>query len=122
MPKPVGEECGEVVYQYYPVSAVNYVGIFKKSLNSFISNYNRIYFQFSRSSVGGSRFLLPTCPNPDIDSLKFESRFESGNLAKAIKITASFYELYLRTDLYTNRHTQWFYFRITNMRKNIMYR
>lgn len=27
-PKPVGEECGEVVYQYYPVSAVNYVKSF----------------------------------------------------------------------------------------------
>lgn len=24
-PKPIGEECGEVVFQYYPVSAVNYV-------------------------------------------------------------------------------------------------
>lgn len=30
MPKPVGEECGEVVYQYYPVSAVNYVSLKKK--------------------------------------------------------------------------------------------
>ncbi|KAK9728680.1 Cytosolic carboxypeptidase N-terminal domain [Popillia japonica] len=100
-PKPVGEECGIVVYQYYPISAVNY---------------------FSRSSVGGSRYLLPTCPCPEEDCLRFESRFESGNLAKAIKITATYYELYLRTDLYTNKHTQWFYFRITNMRKNVMYR
>lgn len=24
-PKPVGEECGVIVYQYYPISAVNYV-------------------------------------------------------------------------------------------------
>ena len=24
-PKPVGEEAGQVVFQYYPVSAVNYV-------------------------------------------------------------------------------------------------
>ena len=26
-PKPVGEEAGQVVYQYYPVSAVNYVSV-----------------------------------------------------------------------------------------------
>lgn len=24
-PKPVGEDCGIIVYQYYPISAVNYV-------------------------------------------------------------------------------------------------
>lgn len=24
-PKPIGEDCGLVVYQYYPISAVNYV-------------------------------------------------------------------------------------------------
>lgn len=24
-PKPIGEECGTIVYQYYPMSAVNYV-------------------------------------------------------------------------------------------------
>lgn len=28
-PKPVGEESGTIVFQYYPMSAVNYVG-FKK--------------------------------------------------------------------------------------------
>jgi hypothetical protein len=26
-PKPVGEEAGQVVFQYYPVSAVNYVSV-----------------------------------------------------------------------------------------------
>lgn len=25
-PKPVGEEAGRIVFQYYPMSAVNYVG------------------------------------------------------------------------------------------------
>ena len=30
-PKPVGEESGTIVFQYYPMSAVNYVG-FKKFL------------------------------------------------------------------------------------------
>ncbi|XP_018336175.1 cytosolic carboxypeptidase Nna1-like [Agrilus planipennis] len=100
-PKPVGEECGIIVYQYYPISAVNY---------------------FSRSSIGGSRYLLPTCPCPEQEGLRFESRFECGNLAKAIRITSTFYELHLRTDLYTNKHMQWFYFRVKNTRKEILYR
>ena len=48
------------------------------------------------------------------DSLKFESRFESGNLAKVIRITEAYYELYLRPDLYTTKHCQWFYFRVSS--------
>ncbi|CAG9563017.1 unnamed protein product [Danaus chrysippus] len=101
-PQPVGEEAGTVIYQYYPMSAVNY---------------------FSRSTVGGSRLFLSACTTAGgDDELRFESRFESGNLAKAVKITSAYYELHLRTDLYTNRHMQWFYFRVTNTRKQTMYR
>ncbi|CAH2092133.1 unnamed protein product [Euphydryas editha] len=101
-PQPVGEEAGTVIFQYYPMSAVNY---------------------FSRSSVGGSRLYLSACTSAGgDDELRFESRFESGNLAKAIKITSAYYELHLRTDLYTNRHMQWFYFRVSNTKKQMMYR
>ncbi|KAL1505438.1 hypothetical protein ABEB36_005007 [Hypothenemus hampei] len=100
-PKPSGEEFGIIVYQYTPISAVNY---------------------FSRSSVGGSRYLLSSTICPEDDSLRFESRFESGNLARAIRITSNYYELHLRADLYTNRHMQWFYFRVTNMKRNMLYR
>ncbi|XP_046995654.1 cytosolic carboxypeptidase Nna1-like [Schistocerca americana] len=100
-PKPIGEESGTVVFQYYPMSAVNY---------------------FSRSSVGGSKYFMDASPVENPDELRFESRFESGNLAKVVKITDTYYELYLRTDLYTNRHMQWFYFRIENTRSCIMYR
>ncbi|KAJ2950472.1 hypothetical protein O0L34_g8716 [Tuta absoluta] len=103
-PQPVGEDAGTVIFQYYPMSAVNY---------------------FSRSTVGGSRLYISACasagPSPD-EELRFESRFESGNLAKAIRITSAYYELHLRTDLYTNRHMQWFYFRVTNTKKQTMYR
>ncbi|CAH1124535.1 unnamed protein product [Ceutorhynchus assimilis] len=100
-PKPSGEEFGLIVYQYTPISAVNY---------------------FSRSSVGGSRYLLSSTICPEEDSLRFESRFECGNLARAIRITPSYYELHLRADLYTNRHMQWFYFRVSNTKKNFLYR
>lgn len=80
--------------------------------------------QFSRSSVGGSKYLANVHANRGLssDDLAFESRFESGNLAKAIKVTPVYYELYLRPDLYTNKHAQWFYFRVTNTRKNCSYR
>lgn len=79
--------------------------------------------QFSRSCVGSSKYLVNAHLNiVSDDDLVFESRFESGNLAKAIKITSVYYELYLRPDLYTNKHTQWFYFRVTNVKKGITYR
>lgn len=78
--------------------------------------------QFSRSSVGGSKFILSCHPTLEPSDLIFESRFESGNLAKAVKITPTYYELYLRPDMYTNRHTQWFYFRVKNTKKNVVYR
>lgn len=78
--------------------------------------------QFSRSSVGGSKFLLSCHPTLEPSDLIFESRFESGNLAKAVKITPTYYELYLRPDMYTNRHTQWFYFRVKNTKKGCVYR
>ena len=32
------------------------------------------------------------------------------------------YELWLRKDLYTMKHTQWFYFRVTNTKANVNYR
>lgn len=78
--------------------------------------------QFSRSAVGGSKYLLSCHPTLEPGDLIFESRFESGNLGKAVKITPTYYELYLRPDMYTNRHTQWFYFRVSNVKKNVIYR
>lgn len=126
-PQPVGEEVGQVVFQYYPVSAVNYVSLAPHRPHVVAAALMLTppfpWSQFSRSSVGGSRILTPAWP-PDLrpDDLRFESRFESGNLAKVVRITETYYELYLRTDLYTNRHMQWFYFRVENMRRRAVYR
>ncbi|XP_064551673.1 uncharacterized protein Nna1 isoform X8 [Drosophila montana] len=80
--------------------------------------------KFSRSSVGGAKYMTNCHPmNADeSDSLEFESRFESGNLAKAVQITPTYYELYLRPDLYTSRSKQWFYFRVRRTRRNMLYR
>lgn len=32
------------------------------------------------------------------------------------------YELTLRNDMYTTKHTQWFYFRVKNMKAGVAYR
>lgn len=45
----------------------------------------------------------PTAANDT--TLKFESRFESGNLLAAIKLSATEYDLILQNDINTNGHT-----------------
>ncbi|XP_016772529.2 cytosolic carboxypeptidase 2 isoform X1 [Apis mellifera] len=123
-PKPLGDELGTVIFRYHPTGVTSY---------------------FSRSCVGGN--TVPTEFPTDLDEneskdvetsnnvflqltkvtdtntdLHFESRFESGNLCKVVKITDTYYQLYLRKDLYTQRHTQWYYFRISNTRSRTNYR
>jgi len=59
------------------------------------------------------------------DSLVFDSHFESGNLHSSFRVypeetrlpaNQHIYDLYMHNDVYTNGHTQWFYFSVTNMR------
>lgn len=57
-------------------------------------------------------YTLPLPPS----SLRFDSHFEGGNLAKAIKVSEFEYHLVLSSDTCTQGHTQWFYFAVTNMR------
>lgn len=49
--------------------------------------------------------------------LHFESRFECGNLRKAVKINDCEYNLILETDTEEHMQTQWFYFRVQNPKK-----
>ncbi|XP_029392434.1 cytosolic carboxypeptidase 2 [Mus pahari] len=106
VPEIVGEEQGTVVYQLDSVPAEG------------------AYFTSSR--IGGKRGTIKelaiTLQGPDDNTLLFESRFESGNLQKAVRVGVYEYELTLRTDLYTDKHTQWFYFRVQNTRKDATYR
>ncbi|KAJ1166476.1 hypothetical protein NDU88_006876 [Pleurodeles waltl] len=80
---------------------------------------------FICSRVGGNRHLKDvTTPVPKAVSNKtliFESRFESGNLQKVVQVGDYDYQLTLRTDLYTDRHTQWFYFRVQNTQAGVPY-
>ena len=50
---------------------------------------------------------------PD-STLRFDSHFESGNLAKAVQISGSEYRLWLEFDVNTQGHTQWYYFSVRN--------
>nr|XP_038025172.1 cytosolic carboxypeptidase 3 isoform X3 [Anas platyrhynchos] len=56
------------------------------------------------------------------NTLIFEARFESGNLQKVVKVNDFEYQLTLRTDLYTSRHTQWYYFQVSNTQAGMPYR
>lgn len=55
-------------------------------------------------------------------TLIFESRFESGNLKRAVKVSDYEYDLYLKNDYCTGGFTQWYYFKVQNTRKNQVYR
>ncbi|XP_021270827.1 cytosolic carboxypeptidase 3 isoform X3 [Numida meleagris] len=79
------------------------------------------YFMYSQ--------MRDLCPVKQIfhhkadNTLIFEARFESGNLQKVVKVRNEFeYQLTLRTDLYTSRHVQWFYFQVSNTQAGMPYR
>uniref|UniRef100_A0A8D0UNS7 tubulin-glutamate carboxypeptidase n=1 Tax=Sus scrofa TaxID=9823 RepID=A0A8D0UNS7_PIG len=56
------------------------------------------------------------------DCLQFFSKFESGNLRKAIQVREFEYDLLVNADVNSAQHQQWFYFRVTGMRTAIPYR
>ena len=53
--------------------------------------------------------------------LHFESRFESGNLASAVRLSALEYSLYLRPDKGSGG-CQWYYFMVSNMKQECTYK
>ena len=80
------------------------------------------FFTRARSNGRPVRARAPADTGKNSDALQFESRFESGNLLRATRVGDGEYELELRNDLYTNRHTQWYNFQIKNMKSNKEYR
>ena len=68
-------------------------------------------------------YMLPyyALDNEFDNTLVFESRFESGNLRRVFKKSDFEYELLLKTDYNTNNYTQWFYYKVSNTRKNTPY-
>jgi cytosolic carboxypeptidase protein 2/3 len=59
-------------------------------------------------------FYIPT--SAEDNTLLFESRFESGNLRRAIQVYEYEYDLILKSDYNTRGYTQWYYFKIANTR------
>ena len=57
--------------------------------------------------------------NEEDRTLLFESRFESGNLFLATKVSDQEYDLLMQNDINTQGHTQWFYFKVTNTRAGL---
>ena len=87
---------------------------------------DRMSIAYEGASAAGaelqSRCPVPLPYNVDKDgvgapfehSLTFDSEFESGNLLRAVQRDDAAYDLFLRADLHTPGHTQWFYFAVSN--------
>ncbi|XP_034391112.1 cytosolic carboxypeptidase 4 [Cyclopterus lumpus] len=72
---------------------------------------NQVVFDLEDSSI--------QCPS---DSLRFYSKFECGNLRKAVQVRKYEYDLILNADANTSQHTQWFYCEVSNMVADVPYR
>ncbi|XP_060782748.1 cytosolic carboxypeptidase 4 [Neoarius graeffei] len=65
----------------------------------------------------------PHCSNQaPADSLRFFSKFENGNLRKAVHIRRYEYDLIVNADVNSLAHQQWFYFEVSGMTANVPYR
>lgn len=58
----------------------------------------------------------------DDTTLIFESRFESGNLRRSVQVGEFEYDLILKYDQSTSNYTQWFFFKVSNTRKDVTYK
>ncbi|XP_058667437.1 cytosolic carboxypeptidase 4 [Ammospiza caudacuta] len=54
--------------------------------------------------------------------LTFFSKFESGNLRKAIQVREFEYDLIMNADVNSSQHHQWFYFEVRDMKPAVPYR
>ena len=72
--------------------------------------------------VPGKDAYPDACKASKDTTIVFESRFESGNLGRAIQVYPEEYDLVLRPDVNTNRHTQWYLFQMTNLRRGLRYK
>ncbi|KAM6426071.1 cytosolic carboxypeptidase 4 isoform 3-T3 [Liasis olivaceus] len=70
---------------------------------------------FDLDSSGSLHSDEPNC-------LKFFSKFESGNLRKAIQVREYEYDLILNSDINNPQYHQWFYFEVSAMKSAIPYR
>ncbi|WAR16337.1 CBPC2-like protein [Mya arenaria] len=93
----------------------------ESQVTSYTSKWRGVLIVFDSERSSRDHFPNPV-PQGCCPSLLFESRFECGNLRQARRVGQFEYELVLKTDLYTNRHTQWYYFRVQNAVPGVTYR
>ncbi|CAH8602774.1 unnamed protein product [Heterobilharzia americana] len=93
------------------------------------TNYHVNLCELSNDVISGDSFVLSNRDELLVDHfdfekghLKFESRFECGNLRKVIQVRQYEYDLILNPDVNTLSNLQWFYFRVSNMESNVPYR
>lgn len=83
--------------------------------NEEVQNTKSEFNKTQRTEVFTERmepYYQPTSPRDT--TLVFESRFESGNLCMAIKVSKWEYDLLMQNDVNTEGYTQWFYFQVSN--------
>ncbi|XP_052400604.1 cytosolic carboxypeptidase 4 isoform X2 [Carassius gibelio] len=76
---------------------------------------NKVVFDMDDPSPQCSSDMCPS-------SLQFFSKFESGNLRKAIQVRSHEYDLILNADVNSSAHCQWFYFEVSGMVAGVPYR
>ncbi|XP_051031819.1 cytosolic carboxypeptidase 3 [Phodopus roborovskii] len=113
-PEPVYVPTGLEIEPVYPNSKEDTVVYLAEDA------YKEPCFVYSR--VGGNRTPLKQPVDNCDNTLVFEARFESGNLQKVVKVADYEYQLTVRPDLFTNKHTQWYYFQVTNTQAETVYR
>lgn len=101
-------------------------GFTESSISSLYTSKNVVYkrskeksdfYNINKSVKNECNNKLSIIPEPCAEApsdLIFESRFESGNLDLAVKVSDYEYNLLMQNDINTKGHTQWFYFKVQN--------
>lgn len=79
----------------------------------------RKFLQGDKKTENKEQALPCYIPLDGDKTLVFESRFESGNLSMAMKVTDEEYNLVLQNDINSKGNTQWFYFQVKNTTKDL---
>ncbi|CAG9334618.1 unnamed protein product [Blepharisma stoltei] len=87
---------------------------FKNKKAEKIYEYDRIQYLNMRNYTSNKKIPCEYTLVIPQDSLKFESKFEGGNLRKAIRVSENEYNLLLEFDTETEGYTQWYYFAVEN--------
>lgn len=106
-------EEGATDFRKYPYGPSAPSSNFSQGINGRGSKINRYYARLKPYYV--KQF-------EEDNTLVFESRFESGNLRRAVQVGDFEYDLILKYDYSTSNYTQWFFFKVGNTRKDITYK